>query len=152
MPLTHKQFQKIWLISDTILYPEAVALVRRLIQVERCRPLSPSQINGLLQLAEGSSYTDLYSRVIHQRERNWVGIKYDIKTFYIELEKVLSDMHNKRLRDEFHLVTKVSTTQEVEEMMSLLAREFIQHLLAENGLFDAANKDERDRTRTYKKG
>lgn len=150
MPLTHEQFQKIWLISDTVLYPEAVALMRRLIQVEHCRPLAPSQINGLLQLAEGSSYTDIYSRVIHQRERNWAGIKYDIKTFYIELEKALSEMCNQRLRDDFHLITKTSTAQEVEEIMSLLAREFIQHLLAENALLDAANKGTRDRARTYK--
>src|SRR5260370_41890083 len=141
MPLTDEQFQKIWLISDTVLYPEAVAFMRRMVQKEHCRPLSANQINGLLQLAEGSSYTDLHSRVLHQRERNWTGIRADLKKFYTELERLLTEIDTRRLRDEFHLVSKTSTAQEVEEIMSLLAREFIQHLLAENGLLDAAAKD-----------
>ncbi len=84
---------------------------------------------------------------------NWPPSKRDIKTFYTALEGTLSLMQRKRLKDEFHLVTSEQgrsvseARQELDELMALLAREFIQHLAAENGLLAAQLDDERKKQR-----
>ncbi len=69
--LSSKQLQKIWLISDTVLYAEAVSFVQQLVQEEDCDPLPTSQVTGLLSIAESSKYDELYRFVKHQLERNW---------------------------------------------------------------------------------
>ena len=43
------QLQKIWLLSDTILYPEAVDFVQRLARQDD--PLPMSQVNGLQNIS-----------------------------------------------------------------------------------------------------
>lgn len=137
--LTSAQFQKIWLLSDTVLYPEAVSFMRKLVQEQDCDPLPAAQVNGLLSIAESARYKELYEFVVHQRDRNWPPSKRDIKTFYTELEKLFTQMRVKRLRSEFHLLSETpgqsnsEMLQEVDALMARLAREFIQHLLAENG-------------------
>jgi hypothetical protein len=143
MPLTNKQMQKIWLISDTVLYRDAVTFLHRLVSEMDCDPLPPTQVNGLLYMADGANYAELFRFVVHQRDRNWTGLKADIKTFYTELERVLSDMRKKRLSEEFLLATATTSNQEKDEIMIVLAREFIQHMVAENGLLVAQAKDER---------
>lgn len=146
---TPAQLQKIWLLSDTVLYPEAVSFMRKLVQDQECDPLPASQVAGLLNVAESSKYDELYRFVVHQRDRDWPSSKRDIKTFYTALEQVLSLMQRKRLKDEFHLLAdergrSVSDIrQEINALMALLAREFIQHLLAENGALAAKLEDER---------
>src|SRR5690242_8872334 len=98
MPVTEPsstQLHKIALLSDTILYREAVNFVRKLVLEEDCNPLPTSQVNGLLSIAESSSYDELYRFVVHQRDRNWPFSKKDIKTFYTALEQVLSLMQRK---------------------------------------------------------
>ena len=149
--LSKEQLQKISLLSDTVLYPEAVAFIRRLVQEEDCNPLPTSQVTGLLSIAEASKYDELYRFVIHQRERNWPPSRSDIKKFYTELEKVLSLMQRKRLKDEFRLVTDGLSAgdarQEADMLMASLAREFIQHLVAENVLLAAEKSGVRARER-----
>lgn len=135
---THAQLQNIWLLSDTVLYPEAVAFMRRLVREQDCNPLPPSQVNGLLSIAESHQYDKLYDFVLHQRDRDWPPRQRDIKTFYIALEETLTNMQ-RRLRGDFHLVSGARKAggehdADEQEMMALLAREFIQHLVAENGL------------------
>ncbi len=138
MALAAEQRQKILLLSDTVLYPEAVAFVRKLVQEEDRSPLPTSQVMGLLNIALASKYSELYQFVVHQRDRNWSGSKSDIKELYIALEKFLTQMKQKRIKDEFQLLrsglTNRETSEEADELMVLLAREFIQHLVAENGL------------------
>ena len=147
MPNT-AQLQKIWLLSDTVLYPEAVSFIHKLVEVQECNPLPASQVSGLLSIAESSKYDDLYRFVLHQRDRDWPPSRRDIKTFYTALEEVLSLMRRKRLKDEFHLVADAQghsvheMRQESDALMALLAREFIQHLVAENGLLAAATTDQ----------
>ncbi len=147
MDLTNEQIEKIWLVSDTVLYPEAVAFMRKLVREEDCNPLPNSQAAGLLNIAEGAKYADLYALIIHQRDRNWTGSKVDIKTFYTDLEKHFTDMQKRRLRDEFQLVTnrptKSDAAAEIDELMLLLARDFIQHLIAENGILAGERKGRR---------
>lgn len=146
---TLAQLQKIWLLSDTVLYPEAVSFMRKLVRDQDCDPLPSSQVAGLLSIAEASKYDELYRFVVHQRDRNWPPSKKDIKTFYTALEEVLSLMNRKRLRDEFHLLpdergrSANDIRQEADAVMALLAREFIQHLVAENGVLAAELADQR---------
>jgi len=148
------QLQKIGLLSDTVLYSEAVAFIRKLVQDRECNPLPNSQVGGLLSIAESSSYDDLYRFVVHQRERNWPPGKRDIKTFYTALEEVFETMRRRRLKDEFHLLDGVSAgevRQETGALMALLAREFIQHLIAENGLLAAELADQRARPKSSRR-
>jgi hypothetical protein len=154
---TLEQLQKIWLLSDSVLYAEAVSFVRKLARDQDCDPLPASQVAGLFSIAEALKYDELYRFVIHQRDRNWPPSKRDIKTFYTALEEVLSRMQKKRLKDEFHLLTDASgqsvnaIKQESAAMMALLAREFIQHLVAENNLLAAEKADEWTRQKSSRR-
>jgi hypothetical protein len=145
--LSKKQEQKIWLLSDTVLYPEAVAFIRRLVNEEQGSPLPASQVKGLQSIAESYQYDELYRFVTHQRDRDWPTSKWSIKTLYTDLEKDFTIMKNKRLKDEFHLVSEGLNNQkardEINALMAALAREFIQHMVAENGLLDVAARANR---------
>src|SRR5258708_39065738 len=72
-----------------------------------------------------------------------------IKKFYTALEEPLTRLHCTRLRNEFHLLEDVpgrsvnETRQEMDTLMALLAREFIQHVLAENGVLLQAEEEQR---------
>jgi hypothetical protein len=151
---TLAQLQKVWLLSDTVLYPEAVAFIRKLVREQECDPLPTSQVAGLLSIAESLRYNELYRFILHQRERNWPPGKRDIKTFYTALEEVLGVMRRKRLKDEFRLLDGVSAgelKQETDALMALLAREFIQHLVAENGLVAAELADQHAHQRSSRR-
>lgn len=154
MPST-AQLQKIALLSDTVLYHEAIAFIRKLVKEQECDPLPTSQVNGLLSIAESSSYDELYRFVVHQRDRNWPPSKRDIKTFYTALEQELSLMYRKRLKDEFLLLTQQNAQEirkEANDIMALLAREYIQHLVAENGVLQAEVDDKRKQNRNQRQG
>ena len=138
MELSEEQMQKIWLLSDVVLYPEAVSFVQEFIS-ESDKPLLSAQANGLLGVANAYLYGDLLTFIRHQRDRNWPRSKKEIKEFYTRLEKKLIDMQNKRLKNEFQLVTdglnNRQSPDERNELMAQLAHEFIQHVVAENMLF-----------------
>lgn len=138
--LTHQQ--KISLLSDTVLYPEAVAFMRRLVDKEGCNPLPTSQVNGLFSIAESSRYGKLREFVEHQRDRDWPPSKRDIKTFYTRLEQEFTHLE-RRLAVEFGLTKdehgRPVSDADQNEMLALLAREFIQHILAENGVIAAVS-------------
>ena len=151
--LSNAQLQKIYLLSDTVLYPEAVSFMRKLVQEQECDPLPASQVAGLLSIAEATRYDELHRFVLHQRDRNWPPSKRDIKTFYTVLEEVLSLMQRKRLKDEFHLMPDMQgrsvseVRQEIDELLARLAHEFIQHLVAENGVLAVQKAEERMKQR-----
>lgn len=160
MTLSAAQLQKIWLLSDTVLYPEAVSFLHKLMREQECEPLPASQVAGLLSIADSQKYDELYRYVVHQRERDWPPARRDLKTFYTALEQVFSLMQRKRLKDEFHLLTAGSgeggrsvseIRQEADELMAVLAREFIQHLLAENGVLATQKAEERARQKTSRR-
>jgi hypothetical protein len=143
--LTTEQLQKISLLTDIVLYPEAVAFIRQLVKEEDSDPLPSSQANGLLNVAAFSKYGELYTFVVHQRDRNWPPSRDDIKKFYTALEKYLTGLQKRRLKDELHLVTDGLNSSgarlESEELMAALVNDFIQHLVAENGLLAAEIAD-----------
>ncbi|MHB8597668.1 MAG: hypothetical protein ACYDER_12760 [Ktedonobacteraceae bacterium] len=153
--LTEAQQEKIGLLSDIVLYPEAVAFIRRLVDEENCLPLPTSQVKGLQSIAESSQYDEISRYVKHQFERNWPDSKRSIKVLYTELDRLFTTMKNKRLRDEFHLVSEgrgnQETNEEINALMAALSREFVQHMVAENGLLELEEKarrarDQRERT------
>ena len=114
-------------------------------------PLPASQVTGLLNIANASSYPELVRFMKHQCERNWPASKKDILTFYTELDKYFTTFKNKRLRELFSLVqaekTAKEASKEVDDLMALLARDFIQHLVTENALLAVEKASERAKRR-----
>jgi hypothetical protein len=157
--LSQKHLQKIDLLSDTILYPESVAFVRRMIQKERCNPLPMTQANGLLNIALSFNFDEVKHFVEHQLARNWPSNKRDIETFYTGLEKELTGLEQ-RLDTEFALTKdehgRPVSSEDEREMLGRLASEYIQHLLAENMLVEAELKERRFQqgtgTRSFQQG
>lgn len=151
---TPTQQQKIGLLSDIVLYPEAVAFIRRLIEKDGCNPLPASQVSGLFSIAESSRYGELRQFVEHQRDRDWPPSKRDIKTFYTRLEQELTRLE-RRLDVEFRLTKdehgRPVSDADQNEMLALLAREFIQHVIAENGVI-MTELDEQRRAKQYRSG
>ena len=149
MELDIKQLQKIGLLSDTVLYPEAVAFIRRLVDEQDCSPLPTSQVKGLQSIAESYQYDEIHRYIVHQFERNWPESKRSIKILYTELDRLFTTMKNKRLRDEFHLMSEERGSKEArateDALMAALAREFIQHMVAENRLLEIEEKARRAR-------
>src|SRR5437667_3034715 len=144
-----EQMQILWNMSDDVLYLEAVAFIHRLVDEEGCMPLPASQVAGLRNIANASSYADLNLFIRHQRDRDWQESKKDIKTFYTELDKLFTTMRNKRIREDFHLAPSGTNTKEInreiDDLMTLVAHEFIQHLITENMLLIVKRSDERTR-------
>ena len=145
--LDSKQQKIIGLLSDTTLYPEAVAFIRRLVNEEDCSPLPTTQIKGLQSIADSYQYDEIHRYIVHQFERNWPESKRSIKILYTELDKLFTTMKNKRLGDEFHLLSVGLSSQEKNEetnaLMAALTREFIQHMIAENGLLQLEENERR---------
>ncbi len=141
---TPAQLQKIWLLSDTVLYPEAVAFMQSFVKRHSNKTLSAHQMNGLLHIAEALKYEQLQRFIANQRSRTWPRDKEYIGIFYQDLEEQLKGLYNRLIQDRFHLLTNehghriVRTNQEADLLMALLAREYIQHLVAENG-YQGAN-------------
>jgi hypothetical protein len=145
---SEERLRQLWNLSDEVLYPEAVAFLHRLINEQGCSTLPASQVMGLLNIAKTPVYSELDRFIRHQQERNWPESKKDIKIFYAELEKWLTAFRNKRLRETFHLERG---GQEADELMVLLAREFIQHLVAENGVLAVRKASARTQPHTQKR-
>ncbi len=132
--LTVAQEQKISLLSDSALYTEAVEFMRHLLHDLRSSPIPTSQIMGLLNVSRIGNFGQIYNFVVHQRDRDWPGSKKAIKIFYTELEKVLAEKRRSIARSDL-LTTGLDArkaNQEKDELLAALAREYIQHLVAEN--------------------
>jgi hypothetical protein len=146
MPSPEQQ-QTLYDLSDDELYPGAVKFLHRLIDEKECRPLPASQVAGLLNITNNSSYTELERFIRHQLGRDWSESKKDVQIFYTQLDKEFTQM-KKTLLPRFHLEQEGKNAREVnDELMALLARDFIQHLLAENLLLLAARANERAKRR-----
>jgi hypothetical protein len=147
---TPEQLLKLYYLSDDVLYPTAEDFIQRFVKRDDGATLPASQVMGLLNIANASSYAELERFINHQRERNWTASKSYIKTFYGELEKVFATLR-KRARDEFELLEyepgHKQAKQETDDIMIWLARDFIQHLIAENGLLALEKAKERAKRR-----
>jgi hypothetical protein len=133
MALTSAQRKKIYLISDTVFYPEAIALLRKIVEDDRFWQLPKNnQMMGLLNITRSSKYDDVLDFINNQIKRNVDEV------FYEYLRQELNNIHRKRMQDEFQVVIPQSTRREEDaekkELMLHLAREFIQHLVAETNM------------------
>jgi hypothetical protein len=139
MELTETQYKRIWLVSDTVLYPEAVIFMSELVEHEEVKQLpKDAQMMGLLNIIKSSKYDDVLDYINHQIVRN-----IDV-VFYKKLLQELKKMQQKRMQEEFQLIIPQSPTQaenaEKKELLLLLAREFIQHIIAESDMLQAGKK------------
>jgi hypothetical protein len=133
MALTNEQRKKIYLLSDTFLYPEAVALVQKIATDDKVKQLPKNnQMMGLLNIIKSAKYDDVLDFINRQIVRNVDEVFYD------NLRQELNKIYRKRMQDEFQLVVPQSTKREEDaqkkELMLLLAREFIQHVIAETNM------------------
>ncbi len=131
--ISQQELLQIRLLSDYTLYPSAVAFMNELE-----KPLPANQANGLLNVSFADSYDQLEEYVRDQQFRStWPeGEKY-IQQFYEDLEYKLEDIE----RDFLPVVTQSRpeelSEKDYEEIKMLLAREFLQHMLAENAYREA---------------
>jgi len=143
--ITEKEQKKIRLLSDTELYPQAVEFMRGI-----ANQLPQKQTNGLLNVSLANTYDQLQRFVARQRDRRtWPPKERHIPIFYRELGQKLQ-----RIESYVPPIMKSRAEQpsreDVQTLKMLLAREFIQHVLAENaymGAIRAFQNPERDNTR-----
>jgi hypothetical protein len=131
--ITAKQEAKIQLLSDTELYPQAVEFMRGI-----ARKLPPTQINGLLNLSRGkNTYKQLKAFVEFQYNRStWKANERHVPDFYRRLSNKFKDLEKYALTV-IALREEKSASAGPEEIQMAIAREFIQHLLAENDYMGA---------------
>jgi hypothetical protein len=135
--------QKIQLLSDTDLYQQAVEFMQRFEQAKR-RTLPSTQMHGLLDISHAESYPLLQQFVQHQyKERVWQRGKEYIGEFFKELDSELSRVRQYAKSIAHQSKDRLSLDEEWELTM-LLAREFIQHLVAENAYIDVKRRAERE--------
>ncbi len=93
---------------------------------------------GLLNIIKSTTYDDVVRYVNHQIER------YVDRVFYEKLRQALTSIQRTRMQEEFQLVIPQPTKREEDaqkkELMLLLAREFIQHIIAERGMVQPSEK------------
>lgn len=125
--ITEQEQEKIQVLSDTELYKQAEELMRSI-----GRTLPPTQINGLLNVSLANTYKELEEFVEHQRQRTtWPSDARHVPDFYFKLSRKLQSLGSYLPAITQHRQEKLSQADE-QTLKMLLAREFIQHLLAEN--------------------
>src|SRR5438034_7650768 len=126
--ITEQEQGKIRFLSDTELYPQAVQLMRGI-----ANELPQKQTNGLLNVSLANTYDQLQKFVDYQRDRKtWPAKERHIPAFYRELGQKLKKIE---LYVPSIMKSRVEppSQEDVQTLKMLLAREFIQHVLAENG-------------------
>lgn len=142
-------------LSDTLLYEEAQALMKKLLHFSshgqsKGGTLSSTQINGLLNVSLANTYANLRRFVVCQGGRTtWQDKEEHIQQFYATglfglLDKLETDYLPRVLAGE-------RSDEDIQLACMALAREVIQHLLAENA-FQIAMEDQqwREKQRDYR--
>lgn len=143
--ITEQEQEKIRLLSDTELYQQAVEFMHGV-----ARQLPQTQINGLLNVSLANTYDELERFIERQHTRTtWRREDAHIPDFYKRLTQKL-----KQLEAYAQSIIKARVGQpsqkDMQTLKMLLAREFIQHVLAENaymGATRAFQNPDRDKTR-----
>lgn len=124
--VTPEQQSQIRLLSDGELYRDAVDFV------DKSRIVDNKQMAGLLEFSR--SWGELNKFVKHQKGRDWHGRNSHYTDFYTKLSKFLDKLRTK-IKTDSDFVPNRSTNKETKKyadyFAGLLAREFIQHLVAE---------------------
>lgn len=133
--ISQQEQERIRLISDNELYPQAVEFISKL-----SNALPSTQINGLLNVALGNTYYQLHHFIKKQRERRWQNKEEYIRDFYNKLAAKLTNIETTCLPCITQSRTEKISPEDRQAICMALAREFIQHVLAENG-YRAARHD-----------
>lgn len=127
MRATPNQVERIRLLSDRKLYQDAISFI------EEHGTVETAQVNSLLNYA--SNFDELTTFAEHQSERQWSGAREHYRSFYRELVGYLQGLR-RQVREAYGFVPEGLVAREEREQTAffagLLAREFIQHLAAEN--------------------
>lgn len=137
--ISKKEYERIRLRSDTEFYHQARTFMQSI-----GGTLPPTQVNGLLNVALANTYQHLKEFIAHQAERKtWKGQEQRyVPDFYRKLTHKLQEIE--RTVPLIALERQKELSQkEREEISTLLAREFIQHILAENG-YQAIQRDQQE--------
>lgn len=130
--ITEQEQSQVRLLSDTELYQQAVQFMRGV-----ARQLPPTQINGLLNVSLANTYDELKDFIKSQRQRTtWRREDAHIPDFYRRLEVKLGELE-KKATDIMKARAERPEQEDLNTLKMLLAREFIQHLLAENAYMGA---------------
>jgi hypothetical protein len=152
MLITREQTRQIQVVSETVLYRQALDFFRAGVKtaqgktVERT-PLTNTQVNGLVNIVQASTYQELLDFVEHQYTRNMRDER--VTQFYKDLKPVLEWLPT-LAQQEGILTDGLPTLQADEEQQIvnlLLARELIQHLAAENMVKEAQAKIDKQQKR-----
>lgn len=123
--------ERVRLLEDGDLYRSAITFVRAQHKIEN------KQLLGLLEYSR--SWEELIRFVQHQKGRDWGepgrGNKAHYREFYTALDNHLNQNIRSLVRSDTNFVpinlTKKDTDRLVNYFSGLLARSFIQHLVAE---------------------
>ncbi len=143
--ITEASLRRVDLLSETLLYDAACAFIADFRQAQR-KTLPESQLHGLHDIIQAENYQQLKKYMGHQQLRSWSHDQEYIKTFYKNLEQRITQVMIDALKD---MLAKDSalTLHDRPELEMLLAREFIQHLIAEHNYWEATNQLERSQQR-----
>lgn len=140
MQATREQMEQMRLLSDGELYMAAQTFL------QSYRPPENKQLAGLLEFSRNMN--DLQSFAKHQQSRDWGNkSKEHYKAFYSELNKYLQKLRQQVETPPYSLVTQGLTAKakkdQVEFFAGWLAREFIQHLVAQAQMMIAEEENQK---------
>jgi hypothetical protein len=126
--LSEQEQGEIRIVSDTALYPEALELMKGL-----GKTLPPTQINGLLNVSLANTYENLQRFVQHQSARStWASRDQHIPDFYKRFQQKLKQIEKTYVPVVTRSRQEKPSHLDEDAIKMALAREFIQHILAEN--------------------
>ncbi len=125
--ITEYEQRQVQFLSDTELYTQAVTFMHGV-----GNPLPMAQINGLLNVSRTRTYAVLTYFIERQLERTtWEPKDEYIREFYRLLMQKLKQLETSAA-SLLKVRMQASSPEDKQELTMLLAREFIQHVLAEN--------------------
>lgn len=136
MKLTKEERKKIHLLSDGELYRDALSLAKEHKYLKNHKELR-SQLSGLENIVRSHELGQIIDFAKKKTKRD--TLSDDLKDLYRDLVSYLESLYQK-VKEEYQLVIipeNVSRSQkkqfnkEAEEYAYLLAKEFVQHLVAE---------------------
>jgi hypothetical protein len=130
--------QRVRVLSDGPILDDAIAFAREVVEfAPREKDLRASQLHGLQQYARGD-WGELKDFVRHQVSRKWEGRDgetHPTKRFYDTLGKQLNLLGQQARLEQWELLPaglpKKQFQDQVPAVAIRLAREFVQHLVAE---------------------
>ncbi len=128
-----EQVQKICLLSDGELYENAVDFVKTHYSPKK---VSKAQLNGLQNAVGAGEWHEIFNYINNRLDRDTTP--EDLKSFYGALKDSLNSLHSKVQEVQFVVRPEEMTrtqgkqlNQEIERYAYLLAKEYIQHVIAE---------------------